>query len=800
MSLKGALLNSLRSLARTPVFLFTVVASLALGIGTTSTVVAALVTTLSESGRFVGSDQVFAVGIRSGAASASATNQTSWQIDSDEITRWEGAASIVAVARYSSIAGVIEGGSEPEFRQGAATSAGLLSLLGRRLLAGRWFTADDARAPVIVIDARIWRTQFANDTAVIGQTVLLNGEARTVIGVAEAGELLPTSAGFWIPAERGDGNVVIRTRPGTTRAQVAAELDASSSWVANLRRAGYKASIVAEPLDERLFGPVRHVLILLAIAASLLLLVSATNVVNLSVARLLKKEREFAVRIALGASRVVVATSLGIETLILCGCAACAAGLMAHWTARGLAFIAAVDPSALRPLEYRSSTVLATTGGATCIAAVICGLAPLLALLNRRWALPSSLGNAQASSSPAFFRIRRSLIAIQLCLATLLLTNAAATIRAISRLSGSQLGFRAENVVVSSVHLFGSKYRDPQTVREFVASVVGRMLALPQVTSVAVGPAPLIAGREGSVHEGFTSIFTYRDPTRNTGPVTNVWVKSISPGYVMTYGLSILTGRDIETGDSQTAEPVALLNASAATLFFPNSSGLGRSLPVALGPNHLHPRVVGIVKDARQRDPTIEAVPEVFVPTAQSPPMTTATIAVRTAGSPATIKTMLRSTIRAIDPRLSPMRLQTMDEIVSTALARQIFVRQLLLILAVIVTLVSAVGVYGIVSYVVVQRAGEFGIRSALGAAPMRIIRDVLADAAELVAVGVASGMAVGIGVNWAVASRVAGLARFDIVAFVAGPVVLATIAMLAAYRPAQHASRVDPVLALRGD
>jgi predicted permease len=766
-----------------------------------ATVVSSLVGVLSNETRFEGENRLFVIGLRYAAAGEPLGSNVTWQRGAADIDAWEKSPSIVALARYSSRSGVVEGAGGPEYREGAVASSSLLQVLRVRPLEGRWFDPGESQTPRVVIDRRLWRSQFSEDPAVIGRTLLINGEPHTVIGVVETGRMVPGTAEFWTPMDRGDGEVLVRARTGVTSAQLGAELNASSTSVRNLRRAHYQAAIVAEPLHDHLFGSAQGLLTLLTVASILLLLVTVANVVNLTLARLLKQEREYAVRAALGAGRSVLATMLGAEALAVCVCAGVLGGLLSQMTTRALARAVPRELQPLGTLTGDTAAIWLVALGAAVVAATLYAPAPMVALVNRRWASPAVLGTARGSASPSFLRARRWLMAAQLCLATLLLISAEIVIRSVSHMSTSaRLGFDARNVVLTSVRLFGSKYDDPVIARDFTSAVVERMRALPGATSVAIGPAPLVAGRGATVTEGFSSIFTYRDVSRPETPAANVWVKPVSERYIETYGLQMVGGRDFDQTDDMAGAPVAILNASAAELFFHGSDALGKILPVTMGADRATPRVVGVIKDALQRDPTIDAVPEVLVPLRQAPLGRTITIAVRSTVSSSAVKAALQSTIRALDPRLSASRLSAMSDIVSSALARQRFTRQLLAVLAAIATLMSAVGVYGMISYIVAERIGEFGIRSALGASGRQIVLEVLRDAGRLTAAGVAAGAVSGLLVTLVISSRIAGIDATDGLAFITGPAILIAVALLAAYRPAARAARADPVTALRAE
>src|SRR6185437_5113013 len=624
------------------------------------------------------------------------------------------------------------------------------------------------------------------------------------IGVLRRGEGLPLGAAFWTPASEDQtemfGQVVARPRDGATSQAIAAELDGLSPAAANMRRGGYRVVYRVLPLEEQLFGSALPALRLLAVAAELLFLTACANVASLTLARALERRRELGVRIALGASRrslmglVLTENALLAAAGVLLALAVAVAG-----TRAALAFGPQDLVVGLNFTLQRMSVIFAVVLGV--VAALTVSLGPTF-VAGRDGVQPLlSLSGSRTGRGRASLRARRGLVVAQLAVAVLLMTSAGRLIQSIANLTGAaRLGFEPARTVIATLRLVGPSWRDAKRRALVIDRIMTGMHALPGAQSTAYGPPPLVGGRGEGVREGFDALVSLKGPVDMQGQTT--WLKRVDAGYTDTYGLRILAGRGFTTADSAVAQPRVLLNATAARTVFGTIDVVGRTfeLPPMLVDSGAPPAlVVGVLADAPQRDPTIDAAPELLL-YARAKTSGFATLAVRSTAPAPVVITQLRQMLRDIDPTLAPMRLETMMDVVDVSLARHRSLAFLLGAFATLALTLASIGLYAVVSYLALQRRPEIGIQLALGAQRRGVFRLVLSEGLVLVVVGAVIGAFGGVVANRLLTSFSYGVSDFDVSSFALAPAILAVVAIAATSIPALRASRVDPAMALRAE
>jgi putative ABC transport system permease protein len=780
-----------------------VIASLGLGVGANTAVFALIRHTLLRPLPYPDADALVAVG-------TSTTEGMSWDSINYNLAAWQRASRTLAAISWVRVAGTAQIGSSPTDRiRGAYAAPNLLEVLGIRPVVGRWFSQEEERRgeQVAVLSHGLWQRHFRGDASAPGRsTIQIDGRTFTVIGVLPPGVGLPTRAEFWYPhADNLVVEVVARVRPKHSMEDVRRDLRAVAPGIEVSRAMGISIDFVVVRLHERLYGTNARILRLLAGTAVLLLLLSCTNVANLSLARSVERRRELAVCVALGASRRRLAAEVLAENGILAALAGAAGLFIALIATALLVRLSPPELAGVRDAGIGLWSVL-FAAGAVVFAAAGVSIAPTIAVT--RGDLRPSMGHSGALGVSARARRARSgLVVAQLAIALLLVTASGLLIRSMVRLTSIETGFDRHGLVVASLQLGGPRYEAAVDRRAMIDELVARVRAVPGVRSVGIGPPPLIGGHGPGFSSGFDNLYSVRDSTQPEAPRQSVWVKYVGASYLETFRIPIRAGRGITPSDDGNAPAVALINASAERLFFPSGGAIGRQLPGmprSTAANTSGGRaitVVGLLPDVRQRDITIDPYPEVWLPLSQQEERyRDVDISARTDGDPKALVLRIARILGALDPELQPRRLSTMDAIVGEALAPQRFVLSALGAFAVLALVLAALGLYAVMAYVTEARTREIGLRMALGAQPRQVLLMVIRGAMVLVAAGVSVGFPLAFVSSRLMAGFVYEVDPRDPMSFLAAPAVLALAALAAAYIPARRAARVDPLIALRAD
>jgi predicted permease len=663
---------------------------------------------------------------------------------------------------------------------------------------GRFIGVDDGlagAAPVAVLGHDLWQRQFAGDSHVLGRTITINGIQTTVVGVMPAGFSFPPRASLWLPRPPIDtrpgaglrfGLVVGRRRPGASIEQVQRELarvprpaDLQRSW--SLR----DLAVVVRPLHDQLYGSARPMVALLFAAVTLLLLIACANVANLVLARTTRRRQEFSIRSALGASRATLYWEVVAECLLLALGGGALGVLISIWLSQLFAHRMPERISSVATIGV-DGRVLVFTFGVSVLAAFLISSGPAWRVASGAAHALLGDGGSRAGDSRVARFMRRSLVVVQLSTAVVLLTGAGLLVKSLVRLTSQDNGFRPDHLLIVTVNLPTARYKGAVRANQFFDALAARLTALPGARRVAQGPPPLT---------GFG--FMYLHATTPETPSYKVAVSDVGPGFFETYGIPVLAGRGIRASDDNTSPPVVVVNATAAHLIAPSGSAIGQSLDVVTI-HQQHPTVVGIVADVPQYDPALKPVAEAFSATAQdlhSPSW----LAIRVAGDPDALALPVQKAVRDLDPELV-VRTASMESMLSKSLAPHRFTAFLLGTFALLAMVLAAVGLFGVIAYLVERRTREIGVRMALGAQKRHVVGLVLREGVTLTAVGVALGAALALELAHVLQSLLYEVQPTDAGVIVAVTSGLSAIALVATCIPALRATQVDPIITLRAE
>lgn len=727
--------------------------------------------------------------------------------------------TLEAVAAWSSGQANLTGGGEPVRIGFAGVTANTFAVLGARPLAGRTFAEAEDREGfdrVTVISHGLWRSYFGGEAGVVGRTLQLDGVSRTIVGIMPAGFRLPTDFGedaaeptqLWVPlyldpATNNRGNHGLygaaTLARGATAAQASAELRSiAAAWTRDgLYPPQDDFHTFAVPLEQEVRGAIRPVLLLLGVAVACLLLIACANVANLLLARAEGRQREIAVRAALGAGPWRIARQLLTESLVL--------ALLGTLGGVALAFVAAqviqaIDPASLPKvgavhLDVRALAFTALVGVAT---TTLFGLVPVLRAAKVHLTDALRDGSVTATAGSSRRRLRAMLVVAETALAVVLVTGAGLMIRSVVALQRVELGFDPSHVVTMRVALPQASYERQEQVVAAYERLLERVRALPGVRHAGLMrslPLGTTIGDWGLTIEGYT-------PLRPGDSPKGDW-QVVSSGALETLGERLARGRTFTASDAKGAPEVALINETMARTYWPGQDPIGRRIRQRAGDDPTRPwiTIVGIVGDVRHNGLEVAIKEKFYRPHAQFVfPVRNMHLVVKASGDPMALVGSIRAEARAIDPSLPVANVRTMDEVVAAAMSQPRLARWVLVLFGVMALLLAAVGLYGVLSYVVSERQQEIGIRIAIGAEPRGVRSMVLRQGLGLAVAGVIAGTLASLALARPIEGLLHGVAAHDPLTFITVPAILVGVALLASWLPAWRATRVSPLLALRSE
>ena len=699
----------------------------------------------------------------------------------------------------------ISGWGDPERVSAATCSKEFLPALGVKPIAGRNFLPEEdlpGGRPAVLISNALWQRRFHSDPAVIGRTLTVDGVARTIAGVVphDLGEII--NADLWLPTAIDPNNpdrqnrtygIVAHLKPGVTMAQARAEMTVIVQRLEQAYPATNRGSgVTLSPLGEMFSGRIRPVLIILLGAVGLLLLIACANLANLLLARSAGREREIAIRGALGAERPRILRQLLTESLLL-GMAGGVLGLfLAVWSVRALrSFV----PDMFPMLQHMSVDlpVLAFTLGLSILTGLLFGLVP--AWKSSRTDLNTTLKEAAGRSESAggSQRIRGILLGSEVALAVLLAVSAGLLLRSFVRVTAVNPGLRVSNILTMNMSLPSAKYDTKEKRANFYKDLEGRLKALPGVHSAG---AVMFLPLRVSILSFRVAVSGFRIEGRppvaqNEEPDADIRIATA--GYFDALGIALRRGRLFDQHDDVQSKRVVLINEAMVRKHFPNEDPIGRRINLWGSLRE----IVGVAADAKLYGLDSPVEPAIYMPHMQQPAVTMA-MAIRTQGDPAAMASAVRREVLKLDSELPISNVRTMDEVLSDSLMLRRVSMLLLMIFAALALTLASVGIYGLTAYAVSRRTHEIGLRVALGASQGQILRMVVARGLATSLIGAAIGLAAALQLTRALSGMLYGVTARDPLVFVGVPLLLVAVSVVASYVPARRAMRIDPLVALR--
>ncbi len=801
---------AVRGFLRAPRFTFVAVLTLALGIGATSSIFSVVNGVLLRPLPYPDCDRlvrVYATQPGDDRSVASGPDFIDWR---------EGSESFEAMAAYRSMNLNLAEGDWPVRLTGISATPDIFSVLGVDALLGRTLSPEiDVPGAVraVVLGYGLWESRFGADPAVLGRQLTMGGDPFVVVGVMPAGFDFPGGSQLWISAryrvpetfyDRGGDlaevrdvkylNVVGRLKPGVSLREARAEMGLIGERLA----AAYPDSnrlqgINLLTLRESVVGSVRPLLLVLLGAVGFVLLIACANVANLLLARASGREKEVAVRMALGASRWRILRQLVTESVLLALLGGVGGFLLAVWGTSGL--LALAPEWTPRLAEVGTDVwVLAFTIAVALVTGVAFGVTPAFHLFRQNLQEPMAVGASRQTISRGASRLRKGLVVCEMAVTLLLLVGAGLMVRTLVTLSNVDPGFDHENTLRAHLELPKSKYGEDAQLVAFYRQVIERVRALPGVRSTGFILSLPIGGAVTSTR-GFA--IEGRPLVEGEEPLTGYQVAS--PDYFAALGIPLLRGRLFAETDDENAPAVVLINQALADRYWAGEVPVGQRLTLddPESGDVDWATIVGIVGDTRYDGLDADARPELYRPYAQAPPPFM-TLVVRAEGDAAGLSSAIRNAVTEVDPEQPVFGLATMEDVLSESIARRRFGMVLFGLFALAAVVMAAVGLYGVLAFSVAQRTNEIGIRIALGARPERVVAHVVREGLWLGLSGLAGGAVAAFALTRLMSSLIFGVGVTDPVTFGLGGMLLVVIALLASYLPARRAAGVDPVVALK--
>jgi putative ABC transport system permease protein len=706
----------------------------------------------------------------------------------------------------------LTGKGEPERLVGRMVTAGFFPLLGVSPRIGRNFTPEEDRAggtPVAILSYALWQRRFGGSKDVLGQTMDVDAQAYTVVGVLPpdfqffqlADVYLPFHP--WAKTLPDDRNwhpgilPVARLKPGATREQARTEMQTISKRLEEqypVYNTGCSSDVILA--HDQLVRSSRPALLLLLGAVSFVLLIACVNVANLLLARAASRAREIAIRTALGAGRMRMLRQLMTESVLL-SLLGGGLGLLLAWSALGPLLRISAGSLPQTAMIGLDGWVLAFTAGIAIFIGLLFGIFPALraAKLDLRESLNE--GSRGSTAGPGHHRLGNALVSLEIGLAMLLLVGAGLLLRSFSRLEDVPPGFQADHLLVADIPVSQAVYAKPEQRFEFYDRLVEGARTLPGVRAAGAASFLPVSGGGSVIHFNITG-----RPPKSANDFTAAGYRTVTPSYFETLGVPLLQGRLIAAADTEKAPGVVVINASMARLYFPNENPLGKHMQLGATPEKDIPtmEIVGVVGDVRP-GLGIDPQAEMYLPYRQADqllPVFQLSIVMRTAGDPLLQTVALRSALAQIDPNEPLVKVRTMEENMATTVAEPRFRAWLIGIFALLALVLAAVGVYGVMSYTVTQRTSEIGVRVTMGAQPQDVFRIIVGEGLRLALLGVGIGLVTALALTRLLRSFLFGISAYDPLTFIGVSVLLTTVAVAASYFPARRATLVDPLVALR--
>ena len=709
------------------------------------------------------------------------------------------------LAAFTGAAFNLAGSGDPERIAGSRVSSSLFSILRVNAEYGRVFTADedqDGHGQVVVLGHGLWERRFGADKNLVGKQITLSDKSYTVVGIMPLDFQFPSRAEIWTPMAfapreipvRGGHyiNVIGRLKQGVTFAQAKANMDGiTEQLVKQYPNSNGGWGVNPKPLLEVSVGNIRPQLQVLLVAVAFVLLIACANVANLLLAKASGRQREIAIRTALGAGRGRVIRQLLTESVMLAIAGGTFGLLLAYW---GVKVLISISPDTIP----RSKTIgidgqaLGFTLLVSLLTGIFFGLVPALQASKPDLNHTLKEGGRSGSSGAAQRYMRNVLVVSEIALSLILLIGAGLLIKSFIRLRQVDPGFKSEGVLTMQISLPRSKYGDDPQQIAFAQQLLQKMKTIPGIESSSVTTtAPLLGGSiYGFTFEGNAELAPQDVPSAE--------YYSVSSDYFQTMRMRLMKGRAFTEYDSANANKVAIINESMVRKFFPHEDPIGRRMNITNG-YQASREIIGIIGDVKTGGIDAPVASQMYVPILQEPD-NSLIVTVRGGNNPLSLVGALRSQVQEIDPTQPIANVKTMDEVMASSIAPRRLTMVLLGIFAAVALILAAVGIYGVMSYSVTQRTHEIGIRMALGAKVVDVLKMVIGQGMLLTLAGLVIGLIGALGLSWLIESLLFGVSSRDPWTFFAISGLLTLVALFAVYLPARRAAKTDPIIALRFD
>jgi len=795
-----------RSLRANAAFATAAILCTALGVGATATIFSAVYATLIRPLPFQKPDELVAV-----YAGMPKKDLTRVNISYIDYTDWrDQSKSFSALGMWTwnspSFTGVGVGGAERV--DGAEVTPNLFPLMGVHPILGRTFAESEGvqgNERVVILGYGLWQRRFSGDRDIVGRTVMINLRPHTVVGVMPRGFAFPENGQAWVPfvpdrnelrGNRGYAGAIGRLKPGVTPQLAQRDLDVLMERLAREfpnENEGWRADVV--PMRDDLVGNLKRPLEVFAAAVVLVLLIACANVANLTLTRGAARQREIAVRTALGAGRGRIVRQLVTESLILSALGGVLGAVITVWGVRLLRLGFPNDVPYYIPIGVNVPTLVFAA-----IVSVISGLAfgiiPAFRATDGSLALALREGGRGGSEGPSKGRLRNAIVVGELALSVTLMIGAGLLVKSYRALASTTLGFEEKGILSFRITLPLAKYESLERRRAFYEMLQQRLQALPSVASVGLAQGIPFSGWNVQA-----SVIAKGWPKPKPGEDFDSHYQYVSPSFFRTIGVPLLRGRGLAETDRDTVSMAGVINATFARRAFPNEDPIGKQVQIGSGnANDPWVTIVGVIQDYRHYRLPEPMGPALYLPTTAYPPYTQ-TVAIRVkSGDPSALMPNVRSLLRELDADVPPYRIMTFEQAVGQSLWRQRFQGLVIAVFAILALLLAAVGIYGVISYSVAQRTREFGVRVALGAQVRDIVGMVVRHGAILAAWGVMLGVLGGALLTRFLEGLLYSTQPRDPVVFSFVALGLGLVALVAASVPAWRATTVDPLVAMRPD
>ena len=796
--LKQEIRYAIRVLTRNPLFAVVAILTLALGIGANSAIFSAVYSVILKPLSYKDPEKLVFI----------LTQRTGRPFTSMSPLDFHDMSASGAFEQTSAITtGTLDlvGKGEPERFNAAFVSWNYFKLLGVQPVFGRGFTEAEGKygAPkVVVLSHGLWKRRFASDPNVVGSTVSLDGKMRTIVGIAPPEFEFPSDVQIWgvlafapdelDPSQRGARwlTVIGRLAPGVSRERAQARTSQIAADIAkNFPDANEGIGSSIQPFQGYLIKSSRPALLVLWAAVGFVLLIACVNVTNLLLAQAARRESEVAIRTALGAGRTRLFRQFVVESLVLSLAASLLGLFIAFWSTELLIRFGSSSLPALANINL-DKTIVFFTIGISILTGLLIGIIPAVQSVHQTMPQKLKSGVRVAGRN----RVRRGLAIVEIATALILLAGAGLLIKSFYKITGINPGFHTDGVLSFELSLPENAYAKPHQVSSFYSDLLTRLKTHSEIrSSAAVFGLPMTDG-----YAAYTSFELTGRPESKNEPIGGLRVAT--PQYFQTLGIPVKQGRDFIASDTDTSGDVVIISETAAKTYWPNENPIGQQLRIHVGlvERESKPRtIVGIVGDVHFEGLEKGPEPDLYIPHTQQQ-LNAMMVVVRTDGRVENLTSIIRAELKKMDANLPVSNMRSMEDVVGGSLGQRRFTMFLLSAFAAVGLFLAALGTYGVLSFQVVQRTQEIGIRLALGAKKRDVLRLVMQEGLFLAVAGTLIGLAGVLATTRFLESLVFNVSTLDVTTFGSVVFVLASVALLACYLPAWRATKVDPIVTLR--